>query len=243
MAEASVALGQSHPRPGWVEQDAEAIWASVQRCVQDCVTEEYAARIAGVDPQRAARDRRPVGPGERAVPSRRLSVGRISAPPRAPPSSSRPARGAQVLARTGLPSDPMFSARKAGWSRPTSTTPTASAADGGDWCLGTVDAWLLSHFGGEPVTEIGNASRTQLLNIDTGGWDDDLLAIFGVPGSVLPRVLPSVGPFPTAASPDGLPCWMDSLSWRSWPIRTLRCSRTRAGGRGWSRRPTEPDRR
>ena len=63
--------------------------------------------------------------------------------------------------------------------------------------------------GAEAVTEIGCASRTQLLDIDTGSWDEGLLELFGVPGAALPRVVASTGPFPGARGldpvPDGTP--------------------------------------
>jgi glycerol kinase len=65
-------------------------------------------------------------------------------------------------------------------------------------CLGTVDSWLLSRLGGEHVIEVGNAARTQLMDVRRRRWDDDLLAFFNVPATVLPRIVASTGPFPTA---------------------------------------------
>ncbi len=207
VAEASVALGQDHPQPGWVEQDAEAIWASVQQSVRDCLSEELAVRVAGV----ALSVQR-----ETLVLWERDTV-RALAPALGWQDQRTADRAAEleraghaemVRGRTGLPLDPMFSALKAGWLLDQHDPERVHSTDGA-WCLGTVDAWLLAHFGGEPVTEIGNASRTQLLDIDSGNWHDDLLTVFGVPRGALPRVVPSVGPFPPvrdlAPLPDGLP--------------------------------------
>ncbi len=207
VAQASVALGQDHPAPGWVEQDAEAIWSSVQQSVRDCVNEQYADRVVGVA---FSVQRETVVLWDRATGS--------ALAPAISWQDQRTADRAAVLEeaghaprvrrRTGLPLDPMFSALKAAWLLD-QHDPDRSRSRNAEICVGTVDAWLLSHFDGEAVTEIGNASRTQLLDIDTGDWNDELLDLFGVPRPVLPRVLPSVGPFPSIRGldplPDGLP--------------------------------------
>ena len=113
-----------------------------------------------------------------------------------------------VLAKSGLPLDPMFTALKARWLLDDLPAGRQRAKDG-DLCIGTVDAWLLSHFSSEPVIEAGNASRTQLLNTRAVAWDPGLLDLFAVPEAALPRVLPSTGPFPAirglAPLPDGIP--------------------------------------
>jgi glycerol kinase len=206
-AESLVPLGQSHPRPGWVEQDADEIWHSVQESVRACVIDEYAARVVGValSVQRETvvlwdrRTGRPVAPA--------LSWQDQRTADRAT-GLEQAGHAAKVLARTGLPLDPMFSALKAGWLLD-QHDPDRTRTGGGDWCVGTIDAWVLSHFGGDPVTEVGNASRTQLLDIDTGSWDDALLDLFGVPRAGLPQVVSSVGPFPAVRDlprvADGVP--------------------------------------
>ena len=127
------------------------------------------------------------------------------------------AAGAGRLVRevSGMPLDPMFSALKAGWLLDT-YDPERRRAKAGELCLGTVDSWLLSRFGGEHaaeageyLTEVGNASRTQLLDIGTRRWDERLLDLFAVPAPVLPRVVASCGEFPgtrgLAPVPDGTP--------------------------------------
>ena len=194
----------AHPRPGWVEQDADGIWTSVRDAVAACVEGHDSAAIAaiGLSTQReslVAWDRR---------------TGR----PASPVISWQDGRGASVCdrvrsndtarlvrLRSGLPLDPMFSAAKASWLLD-ALDPDRVRARNGDLRLGTVDSWLLSRLGDgdDHVTEAGNASRTQLLNVHSADWDEDLLALFGIPRVCLPRVLPSTGPFPAAHSLPGI---------------------------------------
>jgi glycerol kinase len=116
--------------------------------------------------------------------------------------------GDLVRDTSGLPLDPMFSATKGAWLLD-HADPDRVRARRDELCLGTVDSWLLSRFGGDHVVEVGNASRTQLLDVRGCQWDQRLLDLFGIPDSVLPRVVPSIGPFPAARGlaplPDGVP--------------------------------------
>lgn len=200
-------LGEAHPQPGWVEQDASEIWTSVQRAVAQCLDGQDAGRVAAV-----------------GLSTQRESVvmwDRRTGAPLAPLLSWQDARtaglcdemrsrGAEatVRRRSGLPLDPMFSAAKARWLLD-AHDPGRARARAGEVCIGTVDAWLLSRFDAEPLIEAGNASRTQLLGVAEAAWDDELLALFDVPRAALPRVVPSNGPFPPvrglAPLPDGVP--------------------------------------
>ena len=150
-------------------------------------------------------------------------------------------RAPEVLARTGLPLDPMFSALKAGWLLD-EHDPERTRTSSGEWCVGTIDAWLLAHFArrtDDLVTEIGNASRTQLLDIDAGDWDDS-------PARALrraPRRAARASSPPSVRSPASATwrrCPTGCRSWPCWPTRTPRCSPMPAGGPAWSRRPTAP---
>ncbi len=197
VARSAVPLGETHPRPGWVEQDATAIWASVGAAVQACIGERDPATIVatGISSQResvVAWDRRtgePVAPliswqdqrtaglcdGLRSVETETL-----------------------VRERSGLPLDPMFSATKMAWLLDT-VDPQRSRSSAGTIALGTVDSWLVYKLTGAHVIEAGNASRTQLLDTARLRWDDDLLALFNVPRAALPEIVASVGPFPALA--------------------------------------------
>lgn len=203
VAKAASPVGQSHPRPGWVEQSPDEIWASVRRAVHDCVPAELADRVVavGVSSQRESLvlwDRRT---GEPAGPLLGWQDRRTAAV-----CAELAATGVGDLVRSvsGLPLDPMFSALKARW-----LLDTHDPGRTGRFCLGTVDSWLLSRFGGAHRTEIGNASRTQLMDLASGQWDDRLLELFRVPRDVLPEIVASTGPFPAvrdlAPLPDGVP--------------------------------------
>ncbi|WP_155059504.1 FGGY family carbohydrate kinase [Streptomyces blattellae] len=197
LASAGAPLAAAYPRPGWVEQSAEEIWRSVTAAVRDC--------LAGHDPAAVAA----VG-----LSTQRESVllwDRVTGEPVGPLLGWQDRRTADVCARlladgagpgvraaTGLPLDPMFSALKAKWLLDT-YDPDRTRARRGELCLGTVDSWLLWRLGGgaEHVIEVGNAARTQLLDIRRRDWDEALLALFGVPRAALPRVAASTGPFPS----------------------------------------------
>lgn len=202
-AEASAPVGQAHPRPGWVEQDPYEIWASVRTAVRDCLDGQDAGAVAavGISNQRESMLLWERATGEPVTPviswQDRRTTDRCAA-------LVADGWGDTVREVTGLPLDPMFSATKAG-----RLLDEADPDRRRDLCLGTIDSWLLSRFGGEHVVEVGNASRTQLLDVRTGRWDPRLLDLFGVPEAALPRVVASTGPFPAVRDlpplPDGVP--------------------------------------
>jgi glycerol kinase len=195
------------PQPGWVEQDAEEIWNSVRRAVETALDSAAARKVAsiGLSTQRESCviwDRRTGAPLSPVLSWQDQRTEPVCADLR------RRGFGRAVRRRSGLPLDPMFSAAKARWLL--DRLPSGQAkAKAGDLCVGTIDAFLLSRFGGEPVIEAGNASRTQLFDVVSAQWDEQLLEIFDIPMVALPRVVASIGPFPAArgitASLDGVP--------------------------------------
>ena len=101
---------------------------------------------------------------------------------------------------SGLPLDPMFSATKAQVAAGRARSRPHPQPGAAELCLGTVDSWLLSRFGGEHLIEVGNASRTQLLDIRTWRWDPRTARSCSASRPrCCRRVVPSTGPFPTAA--------------------------------------------
>ena len=186
-------VGQTHPRPGWVEQSAEEIWASVRTAVAGCLAGRDAATVlaVGLSTQRESlvlweRDTgTPVGPLLSWQDQRTSDI-----------CAELRERGTSELVAeiSGLPLDPMFSALKARWLLD-HHDPARERSRRGELCLGTVDSWLLTRLGGEHVIETGNASRTQLLDVRARDWDSRLLELFNVPYEVLPRVVASTGPF------------------------------------------------
>ena len=102
----------------------------------------------------------------------------------------------KIHARTGLLLDPYFSGTKLKWVL--DNVPGARpAAVRGELAAGTIDSWLLWKFTGgrAHATDVSNASRTLLLNLNTAEWDEELLDLWEIPPKILPRVLPSAGYF------------------------------------------------
>lgn len=193
-----IPLGRTHPAPGWVEQDAEEILASVVDSLT-AVCEEFGEHVAAVG---LSNQRESVVVWDRATGA---ALGPVIG------WQDRRAAGRAVeLAldhaewvrrASGLPLDPMFSALKLQWILD-EIDPDRRRSVAGEIAVGTVDSWLLFRLTGEHRIEAGNASRTQLLNIETGRWDERLLRLFSIPHAVLPRVVPSDAP---SALIEGIP--------------------------------------
>lgn len=208
VASASRPVEVSFPRPGWVEQDAFELWTSVREAVAECLSQAPDANIAalGITNQRESAivwDRRT---GEPAGPCVIWQCRRT-----APFCAELRERGLSDLIqeRTGLAVDPLFSASKIRWLLSGIHRGFERAA-AGELCAGTVDSWLLWRFtsGAVHATDATNASRTQLLNLRTAQWDNDLLGIFKIPANCLPEVRPSSGVFGHTSGnklPEGIP--------------------------------------
>ena len=193
---------QHFPRPGWVEHDAEEIWQTSQ-----AVLAELAGKIAepvaaiGITNQRETAviwDKRTGKPLARAIVWQdRRTAARCE-------QLEADGRLSMIRELTGLVLDPYFSATKFAWLLEECDTPREHLA------LGTVDAWLLWKLTDGEVfaTEPSNASRTMLFDIRRRQWSQELCALFGVPMTALPEVLPSSVIFGhTAAGPlrSGIP--------------------------------------
>ncbi|MET3663639.1 FGGY family carbohydrate kinase [Caulobacter sp. 1776] len=188
MARASRPMTLAHPQPGWSEQNAEHLWASVVAIIEDLVTAAPGHRIAAVaiSNQREtivawdAQTGRPVAPAI-SWQCRRSSdrCARLRAEGHEP----------FVSERSGLGLDPLFPATKLAWLLE-AVPETARLSAAGALRVGTVDSWLLWNLTGGQVhaTDLSNASRTQLLNLRTLTWDPDLAALFGVPLDMLPQI-------------------------------------------------------
>ncbi|MEV6281497.1 FGGY family carbohydrate kinase [Kribbella sp. NPDC051770] len=192
LARGSAPVGLSTPRSGWVEQDAEELWASVLAAISrlDLSVDVVGIALSTQRESVVGWDRltgAAVGPviGWQDV---RTSAWCATLPA---------AVDASVRRRTGLRVDAMFSAPKLRWLL------DATSADQ----VGTVDSWLVHRLTGcsEHLTDAGNASRTLLYDIDSLAWSADLLDAFGIPASVLPEVRPSDAGFGVTSGVPGLP--------------------------------------
>ncbi|MEI6338379.1 MAG: glycerol kinase GlpK [Verrucomicrobiota bacterium] len=186
---------QHFPRLGWVEHDATEIWQSVLETSRQAIEKAGAADIAalGITNQRETIvlwDRKT---GEPVAPAIVWQDRRTSEYM----SGLREAgKEPLIQQKTGLLLDPYFSASKLHWLLRQVPDAIARAADG-ELATGTIDSWLIFNLTGgrEHVTDVTNACRTMLMNIRTGDWDDELLALFAIPRAVLPRIAPTSGHF------------------------------------------------
>jgi glycerol kinase len=207
VARGSAPLGQSTPHPGWVEQDADEIWQSIRKAVADCVTPALAPRVVavGFSTQRESCVIWDKATGKALTPLLSWQDQRTEDMCAALRAKGF---GDVIRKKSGLPLDPMFSAVKAKWLLDR-IDPDRRRAKAGEIVIGTIDSYILSRFGGGPMVEAGNASRMQLVDVATAAYDDELLAIFDIPRAALPKIVPSIGPFPAcrdfAPVPDGVP--------------------------------------
>lgn len=204
LASGSAPVPIAHPQSGWVQQDAEEIWTATQKAIAACLTDgaEIEITALGISNQRESAliwDRRtgaPLGPVI-SWQCRRTSA--------ACAALKAAGHESEVIARTGLPLDPMFPATKIAWLL------EHHGAGSDDICIGTVDSWLIWKLSGGAVhaTDRSNAARTQLFNLAEGDWDETLCALFGINPGMLPGVHDSAHVFAVTrdagALPDGIP--------------------------------------
>lgn len=198
---------QIYPQPGWVEHDPEAIWTSVLKGIRTLFRRRLAkpSQIAaiGITNQRETAvvwDRDTGSPLNNAIVWQCRRTTEFCEALKAAGHEPR------VRDKTGLVLDPYFSASKFRWLLG-NTPGIAAKLEAGKVALGTVDSFLLWRLSGGAIhaTDVSNASRTSLMNIDTGDWDPELLELFGVPRHVLPEIVPSSGVFGRTKGVPGLP--------------------------------------
>jgi glycerol kinase len=178
---------QHHPQPGWVEHDPEELLGNIRACLAAAGQAE-AIGIANQGESCLAWDK---------VTGKALSPVIVWQDNRtAGEIEALRAAGveAETLARAGLPLDAYFSASKLAWIL--RQIPEARAAlAAGRLRLGTTDAFFLERLTGIFATDVTTASRTSLMNLETGRWDAELCRIFGVPMEALPEIRDTAGDF------------------------------------------------
>ncbi|CDG83574.1 glycerol kinase GlpK [Janthinobacterium agaricidamnosum] len=184
---------QLFPQPGWVEHDANEIWASQIGVVRQVMRENSVSGAdivaIGITNQRETTvlwDRKTGEPVANAIvwQDRRNAAfcEQLQEQGKAP----------LFQQKTGLVLDAYFSATKLKWLL--DNVPGArQRAERGELAFGTVDTWLIYKMSGSHITDTSNASRTMLFNIHTLQWDEELLALLDIPASLLPAIVPSSG--------------------------------------------------
>lgn len=190
---ASLGHAQHFPAPGWVEQDPEELLRNIRAALAAAGPVDAIA-IANQGESCLAWD---------AVTGEALSPVIVWQDARTAEALAAlgPAAEVRSKALSGLPLDPYFSASKLAWLL--ANLPSVAAAQAaGRLRLGTTDAFFLDRLCGTFATDIATASRTGLLDLDSGAWSDELCALHGVPRACLPPIAPVDAGFGTI---DGVP--------------------------------------
>jgi glycerol kinase len=183
------------PQAGWVEHNPIEIWDRTQTVIQTAMqkagisSSDLAA--LGITNQRETTvvwDRNTGRPYYNAIVWQDTRTDRIAS------ALERDGRGGVIRRKAGLPPATYFSGGKIQWILE-NVDGVREAAERGDAIFGNTDSWLLWHLtGGNHVTDVTNASRTMLMNLETLDWDDELLGFFNIPRSMLPEIRPSSDP-------------------------------------------------
>ena len=190
---------QIYPKPGWVEHDPLEIWQRTQEVVSEAVAKAGAQpgdiAAVGVTNQRETTvvwNRHTGKPYYNAIVWQDTRTKDIC--------DALAADGGQdrFRAKVGLPLATYFSGPKIMWLLDNIPGLREDAAKG-DAIFGNIDTWLIWNLTGGPnggahVTDVSNASRTMLMNLETLDWDDEILGIMGIPRAMLPRIVPSSDP-------------------------------------------------
>ncbi len=193
VADANAPLACHYPQSGWVEQDPKEIWDSQSQTIREALKKAALTMkdiaAVGITNQRETTIAWNRNTGEAIAPAINWQCRRT-----ADYCEKLKEEGFDRLLRnrTGLVTDPYFSGTKMRWIL--ENVPQArELVEQGKMCFGTVDSWLIWQLtsGQVHVTEISNASRTMVFNIDACSWDDEILAKFGIPRETLPEVRPS----------------------------------------------------
>ena len=202
---------QIYPRPGCVEHDASEIWRNTRLVIADALS---GARLnprdlaaIGITNQRETTllwDRRSGAPLHNALVWQDTRTDALVA------EFARDGGKDRLRGKTGLPLTTYFSSLKLKWLL--DNVPGArAAAQSGDALFGTIDSWLVWNLtggpnGGRHITDVTNASRTQLMHLRSLNWDGAILDLFGIPRACLPEIMSSSKPLGSAREPlSGVP--------------------------------------
>jgi glycerol kinase len=202
---------QYFPKPSWVEHDLEEIWSSVEQCIRRALKD---AQLAGKDIAAVGitnqRETSGLWMREGGQPLSHAIVWQDRRTSEHCAKLRQQGEEARVRQTTGLVLDPYFSGTKLSWMLE-HVKGARKRAEKGDVCFGTVDTWLVYKMtGGQAhVTDVSNASRTLLMDVNRLAWDDGMRALFGAPAACLPEIRGSAESYGTTRGmkslPDGIP--------------------------------------
>ncbi len=189
---------QYFPESGWVEHEPDEIWSACLEATKAALTgSKEQIRCIGVTNQRETAviwDREDLSSPTNAIvwQDRRTSVFKDEL--------DQKNTDDWIRLRTGLNIDPYFTASKFLWWQ-RNLPDVWAGVEAGKYALGTIDSYLIARLtgGAAHITDASNASRTQLMALETCQWDDELLQVFGIPKSALPEITPSWGSLATSS--------------------------------------------
>ena len=192
---------QITPETGWVEHDPIEIWVDIKQAVSDALS------TVGIDASQLAalgitnqRETTVLWEADTGNPVYNAIVWQDRRTTDRAQELEAEGKAEWIREKTGLECDAFFSATKAEWilenadpikqqrARPRDLRDRAEA---GELLFGTIDSWLIYNLTGNHITDVSNASRTMLFDIEELSWDDELLAEFGIPRAMLPEIRPS----------------------------------------------------
>ena len=198
---------QIYPQPGWVEHDALEIWAHTEGVIAgalekaDLTAKDIAA--VGITNQRETTliwEKATGKPVNNAIVwqdtrtdtiCHELANSGIASTPQRTQSDALLNRGQDRLrAKTGLPLATYFSGPKIKWLLD-NISGVRAKAEAGELLFGTMDTWIIWNLTGKHVTDVTNASRTLLMNLETLDWDEEILQLLGIPRLLLPKICSS----------------------------------------------------
>jgi glycerol kinase len=206
---------QIFPKPGWVEHDPMEIWQRTQEVVRGALAKANAGpgdiAAVGVTSQRETTliwDRNTGKPYYNAIVWQDTRTDRIC------DELARDGGQDRFRPKVGLPLSTYFSGPKIKWILD-NVAGVRAAAESGKAIFGNIDAWEIWWLtggpeGGSHVTDVTNASRTMLMNLDTLEWDEEILKVMAIPRQMLPRIVPSSDPAGWGLTPAGGP-FADSI--------------------------------
>ena len=221
---------QIYPKPGWVEHDPLEIWTRTKDVIEGALQKSppLPATLPRWASPTSARQRS-CGIGRPASPTTTPWSGKIRARTRSAVNWPRMAVKLASSAKVGLPLATYFSGPKVKWLLD-NVDGLRAAAERGDAIFGNTDTWVIWNLTGGPnggyhVTDVSNASRTMLMDLDGTQWDDEILKIMTIPRSMLPEIRPSSDP---------ALLWVHSSGWPFWrsPPRLRRSGRPTSGHGG-----------
>jgi len=190
IASAQKEFRQYYPKPGWVEHDPNEIWTSQSgvalQAMKNAGLKASSIAAVGITNQRETTvvwNRKTGRPVHRAIVWQDRRTADFC------DKLKKEGQGKKIQQKTGLIIDAYFSATKVRWILE-NVGGASELAEKGELAFGTIDSWLVWNLtrGRIHATDVSNASRTMLFNINTLEWDKDLLNLFGIPASMMPEV-------------------------------------------------------